>query len=285
LDYNVKLPTRALVLEGGGMRGTFTTGVLEAFAEILGVGNGFDYVVGCSAGALSAASYLAGQPDRNRRIYLEYLDGSKFIRWSRLFTGGNVMDIDYLFDDVTVKSCPLNFERLQDHPTPLHIGVMDAETGQSRYLSSHKVDLLTALKATCALPSFYRTTVTYEGRSYVDGGVGDPVPIKKALGLGARELVVVLTSAIEKRTKEPRRIPGLTRLLSPDPTVRRALESRHLRYREAAELLDSPPPGIRVHIIRPSQPLAASRATRNRAKLERACDQGYEDGLSFLRSW
>ena len=267
------------------MRGTFTTGVLEAFAEKLGVGNGFDFVVGCSAGALSAASYLAGQPHRNRRIYLEFLDGRKFIRWSRLFLGGNVMDIDYLFDDVTVKSCPLDFEKLQGHPTPLHIGVMDAGTGESRYLNSHNDDLLTALKATCALPSFYRKTVTYEGRRYLDGGVSDPVPIKKAMDLGARELVVVLTSAIERRTKEPRRIPGLTRLLSSDPAVRRALESRHLRYREAAELLASPGPGIRVHVIRPSRPLAASRATRDRAKLERACDQGYEDGLSFLRSW
>ncbi len=267
------------------MRGTFTTGVLEAFAEKLGVGNGFDVVVACSAGALSAASYLAGQPHRNRRIYLEFIDGSKFIHWSRLLTGGNVMDIDYLMDDVTVRSCPLDLDKLRGHPTPLHIGVMDADSGESRYLNSHRDDLLTALKASCALPSFYRKTVTYEGRRYLDGGVSDPVPIQKALDLGARELVVVLTSAIEKRTKEPRRIPGLTRLLSSDPAVRRALESRHLRYREAAELLASPGPGIRVHVIRPSQPLAASRATRDRAKLERACDQGYEDGMSFLRRW
>jgi predicted patatin/cPLA2 family phospholipase len=265
------------------MRGTFTAGVLEAFAEKLGDdGRGFDFVVACSAGACNAASYLAGQPWRNRRIYLDFLDGGKLVRWSRLFAGGNIMDIDYLIDDVTVRLCPLDMERLKKSPIPLYIGVMDAGTGDTRYLVSHQDDLITSLRATCALPTFYRRPVFYQGRRYIDGGVSDPVPVQKAIELGAKELVVVLTSSVEARKRRPRHLPGMLRLLSSDPAVRNALEKRYLRYRKVSELLDSPPQGVDILVLRPSRPLGVSRATRDRRKLEKACDLGYEDGLEFV---
>lgn len=265
------------------MRGTFTAGVLEAFAEGLGDdGRGFDLAVACSAGACNAASYLAGQPWRNRRVYLDFLDGGKLVRWNRLLFGGNIMDIDYLIDDVTVKLCPLDMERLRKSPIPLYIGVMDADTGDTRYLNSREDDLVTALRATCALPTFYKRPVSYQGRRYIDGGVSDPVPVQKAIELGAKELVVVLTSSVEARTRKRRHLPGILRLLSSDPAVRNVLEERHLRYRKVSELLDSPPQGVEIRVLRPSRPLGVSRATRDRRKLKKACDLGYEDGRRFL---
>jgi predicted patatin/cPLA2 family phospholipase len=268
------------------MRGTFTAGVLEAFAEELGEdGSGFDVVVACSAGACNAASYLAGQPRRNRRVYLDFLDGGKLVRWSRLLTGGSIMDIDYLIDDVTIELCPLDMEKLKKSPVPLYIGVMDAENGDTRYLISHEDDLITALRATCALPAFYKGTVVYQGRRYLDGGVSDPVPVRKAIGLGAKELVVVLTSSIEARMRKKRHLPGVLRWMSPNPAVRRALEGRHLRYREASDVLTSPPRGVTVHVVRPSRPLDVNRTTRGRRKLESACNLGYEDGRKFLNGW
>lgn len=161
------------------MRGTFTAGVLEAFAEKADdEGAPYDFVVACSAGACNAASFLAGQTWRNRRLYLDFLDGNKLVRWSRLFTGGDFMDIDYLIDDVTVKLCPLDLDALR--------------------------------------------------------------------------------------------------------SVRRALESRYLRYREAAEIIARPPEGVVVRVVRPSRSLGVSRTTSDRAKLEQACNLGYEDGLEFL---
>ena len=265
------------------MRGTFTAGVLEAFAEEWGNGSGvFDFVVACSAGVCNAASFLAEQPRRNRQVYLEFLDGSKLIRWSRLFTGGNVMDIDYLTDDVTVRLCPLDLDKLRRCPIPLHIGVMDAITGESRYLNSHSDDLMTAFRATCALPGFFRRDVFWDGHRYIDGGVSDPVPVRKAIELGANELIVVLTSAIEKRTVKRWHPPGWLRFMSPDPSVRKALADRHLRYRDVADLLSDPGPGIRIHVVRPSRPLPVGRATRNRRKLELGCEMGYEEGKQFI---
>jgi predicted patatin/cPLA2 family phospholipase len=264
------------------MRGTYTAGVLEAFAENES-GAGFHFVVACSAGACTAASLLAGQPRRNRSVYLDYLAGDKFIRWHRLLNGGDVMDIDYLTDDVHGRLCPLDLDALRRSPIPLYMGVTDAETGEVRYLDNHQDDLLTSLRATCALPLFYHRPVVYRGRRYVDGGVGDPVPIGKALSLGADEIVLVLTSSIENRGQRPWWAPIWNRVMTSAPGVRRALDERHQRYREAAGLLAAPPAGVHISVLRPSRPLGVGRATRDREKLERACNLGYEDAREFLR--
>jgi predicted patatin/cPLA2 family phospholipase len=265
------------------MRGAYTSGVLEAIAENGSQASRFDLVVACSAGASTAASLLAGQPRRNRTIYLDHLTGGKFIRWRRLFWRGDIMDVDYLTDDVHGKLCPLDLDALRRNPIPLHMGVTDAETGEVQYLNNHDDDLLTALRATCALPFFYRRAVVYRGRRYVDGGVGDPVPIGKALALGAKEIVVVLTSPIENRGRTRWWTPVWNRMLSSGPGVRKALEERHQRYREAAALLATPPGDTRVSVVRPSRPLGVGRTTQERDKLERACDLGYHDGREFLR--
>jgi predicted patatin/cPLA2 family phospholipase len=88
---------RVLVFEGGGMCGVYTSGVLEAFAE---AGLSFTHVVACSAGACAAASSLAGQPEKNRRVYLDFLDGDKLVRFRRFFVGGDVMDVGTDGDEV-----------------------------------------------------------------------------------------------------------------------------------------------------------------------------------------
>ncbi len=272
-----------LVLEGGGMRGVYTAGVLEAFSEIeAGRGLRFDGVVACSAGACVAASYLAGQPRRNRQVYLDFLDGDKLVRFRRLFSGGSVMDIDYLAYDVTLRLCPLDLDALRRSETRLYIGVTDCETGASRYLTNHEDDLITAIRATCSLPFFSRSEVPYQGRRYVDGGVSDPVPVGKAIEVGAKDVVLVLTSSIESRGDKRSRASVLDRFFSSSPAIRRSLGERHHRYRDAARLLESPPSGVRISVIRPSRPLPVTRTTTRRSLLEQGCDLGYEDGRAFL---
>ena len=259
------------------MRGVYTSGVLEAFDE---AGLGFDSVVACSAGACAAASYLAGQTWRNRHIYLNLLDGNKLVRYRRLFTGGNVMDIDYLTDDVTMRLCPLDLDALRASETTLHIAVTDWKTGEARYLNNREDDLLTAFRATCALPLFYRGEVRYQGRRLVDGGVADPVPVARAIALGATDIVVVLTSPIESRGIK-KRFGGM---ISSSRAIRAALRERHLMYREAATILAAPPEGVSIRVVRPSSPLPVKRTTTDRSRLEEGCDLGKRDGAAFVAS-
>lgn len=257
------------------MRGVYTSGVLEAFDE---AGLRFDSVVACSAGACAAASYLAGQTWRNRHIYLDLLDGSKLVRYRRLFTGGNVMDIDYLTDDVTVRLCPMDLRALRASETKLHIAVTDWKTGEARYLNNHDDDLLTAFRATCALPLFYRGEVWYQGRRLVDGGVADPVPVARAVALGARDIVVVLTSSIEVRGVKKR----FPRMISSSRAVRRALRERYRKYRDAATIIAAPPDGVSIRVVRASSALPVKRTTTDRNLLEQGCDLGKRDGAAFV---
>ena len=261
------------------MRGVYTSGVLEAFDE---AGLRFDTIVACSAGACAGASYLAGQTWRNRRVYLDFLDGKKLVRFGRLVTGGNVMDIDYFIDDVTLRLCPLDLNALRASESRLHITVTDWETGEAHYLNNHEDDLVTAFRATCALPFFYRGEVRYQGRRYVDGGVADPIPVVRALELGATEVVVVLTSPIEARAEKKRLFPGTERLFSSSPAIRRALRERHLRYREAANVLDAPPEGVSIRVVRPTRALPVKRTTTDHDLLEQGCDLGKQDGEAFV---
>lgn len=261
------------------MRGVYTSGVLEALDE---AGAVFDTVVACSAGACAGASFLAGQTWRNRHIYLDLLDGDKLVRFRRVLTGGSIMDIDYLADDVTTRLCPLDVGAIRDSDTRFEIGVTDWLTGEPHYLNNRDDELLVAFRATCALPFFYRGEVVYRDRRVLDGGVSDPVPLERALALGATDIVVVLTSPIESRGAPRRRLPGLERLFSSSPGVRAALRQRHQRYRRAAEILRDPPHGSRIRVIRPSRELPVSRTTTDRSRLEAGCDLGLADGRAFL---
>ena len=67
----------AIVVEGGAMRGIFSAGVLDAFLEQRFCP--FTLAIGSSAGGCNLASFLAGQHDRGRRCYMDYMARRVFI--------------------------------------------------------------------------------------------------------------------------------------------------------------------------------------------------------------
>ncbi|MCL4468481.1 MAG: patatin-like phospholipase family protein, partial [Deltaproteobacteria bacterium] len=93
---NNKPVKSALVVEGGGMRGMFTAGVLHAFGSA-GF-DPFDLYIGVSAGACNLASHLAGQNNRNYDINVNLSTTRDFINGWRFLRGGHFMDIDWLWD-------------------------------------------------------------------------------------------------------------------------------------------------------------------------------------------
>jgi predicted patatin/cPLA2 family phospholipase len=187
---------KVLILEGGGMRGVFLTGVLQAFTDHSFFP--FDTVIGSSAGALTGCAYAAGQIYLSRDAFFGKLLSGKFIRPANIFNADrHILDLDWMIDTVVKGRDPLDLESLRK-ACPVIITATDCvddRPPETVYLNSRTDDIYTALKATAAIPVLYRGFVEYGGHRLLDGGLLDPIPFNRAMDMGYREedIVVVLT--------------------------------------------------------------------------------------------
>lgn len=181
----------ALVVEGGGMRGIYSGGVMVSMEE-LGLSGVFDNVYGESAGGPNCCYFLSGQGKLGIRIYLEDLPSRKFVNPVRL---GRMLDVDYVVDEVIAKIKPLDSERVLQSPSDLFLSVTHALTGRPRLIDVKRdgVPLLTVLKASAAIVPLYNHYVWIDGEPYVDGGIANPIPITNAVEHGCTHILVLLT--------------------------------------------------------------------------------------------
>lgn len=180
-----------LVVEGGGMRGIYSAGVLDQFLKM---GLQFDYCVGASAGAANLATFLARQYKRNYRFYYEYGVEKEFLSFQSFLKKHQYFGLDYIYDDLATTSGkdPLDFHTMIQNPAELEFVITNARTGKAEYVSKEhaKLNDYGIIKASCCIP-IACSMVNLNGKSYVDGGVGDPLPIKRAFEKGCDVVVVV----------------------------------------------------------------------------------------------
>ena len=269
----------ALVLEGGGMRSSYLAGVLMALHER---GMKFDCVIGTSAGACCGANFVIGEPGNNKIILEDYLTSGPFVRFGNLFNGGNIVDIDYLIDEVCTKHVPMDPARIKAAPTPLYISATDYQTGEVFFFNSREHDIREALRASSAMPYLYRRKVFLNGRRYIDGGVVADIPVEKAVALGCTDIVVVSTRYAGFRKTESWISVALSRwIYSDSPVLKQVFQNRHILYNRCLDLIANPPKGCRIRMIIPQKPLPVTRTTREKEKVKEAVCLGYSDGLAF----
>ena len=200
----MQLQNSGLVLEGGGLRGIFTSGVLRYFMdrELY-----FPYVIGVSMGACNAVNYVARQPERNRIVNTRFLKESRYLSYRRLFLGGDLFGMDFIFDTIPNKLVPFDYDTFLASDTRLVIVATDCETGEALYYEKDDLgrDCLTVLRASSSLP-FIARPVPFRGRTLMDGGLADSVPLERCLADGIRKAVLVLTREKGYR-KKPSRFP------------------------------------------------------------------------------
>jgi len=255
------------------MRGAYAAG---AMMGLQAAGARFDAVYGSSSGACSAAYYAAGQPE-GLRIWQEHLDGSKLLRARNLLRGRPYLDLDYLIDDVFARRVPLDVARLRASPAPVWVTMTEARSGRATYWDLRRVrSPLRVLKGSAALPIAYGRPVGFEGESYLDGGLADPIPLRRALADGATRVTVVLTKPLGHRRRPAGRALALVGSL-PYPGARRALATMHERYNDALDLIAEAPPGVTIRAIAPPEGLPLSRLMRRADQLRAAVEQGMRD--------
>lgn len=263
-----------LVLEGGGMRGLYTAGVLEFFLE---KDLYFPYNIGVSAGACMAASYLSRQKGRNQKVNLDYVEDKRYISFSNFIKKREVFGMDFIFDEIPNRLVPFDLDTYRNSPEEFVIVATDCETGEPVYFdkTNHGDDLVTLLRASSSLP-FVASSVEYKGRHLLDGGIVDPIPIKKAEQDGYEKNVIIMTKPPGYYKRPPKRVASLMKYRK-HPKINDLLAVRYKHYNETLRYIDEQERLGKVFVLRPSKALPVGRMERNRERLEELYRLGWSD--------
>ncbi len=274
--------TRALIVEGGAMRGVFSCGILDHFLEQNF--SPFDSFWGVSAGASNLAAYLAKMPGRNLKIYLDYSLRKEFITPSRLFLGGDMMDLDWMWK-ITLEELGIDRQVLQAEPRPFFLGVTRQDTGQAEYLTPNVDMLAETMKASSAVPILYRKGVPLNGNRYVDGGVSDAIPVEEAIKRGATKIMVLRSRPASYRKSKAKFGSITKRMLKDTPALVQPMLTRDLRYNQALSVIENPPKGVEIIQICPPEAFKLKRLSRSPQPLRAAYDLGVEAGKEAITRW
>ena len=271
----LKLENAALVLEGGGLRGTFSSGVLRRFVDDKLY---FAYVSGVSMGACNAANYISLQPERNRIVNTRYVRDSRYISYRRLLLGGDLFGMNFIFNDLPNRLIPFDQETFMKSPVRCITVVTDCITGEPLYYDKNDLgsDYLEVLKASCSLP-FIAKPVKYKGKILMDGGLSDSIPVRRAADDGYKKCVVILTRQRGYR-KKPSSLSGLLNFYYRKlPGLLQSIKTQYIHYNETIDYIEALEARGEIFVIRPKEKPPAGRVERNVAKIYLAYDQGYAE--------
>ena len=270
-----------LVLEGGGMRGVFTCGVLDALMkhDIY-----FNYIVAVSAGACNGMSYMSRQPRRARISNIDYLARYDYIGLRHLVTQGCIFDQELLYDKFPNQYLPFDYETYFCNPATFEMVTTNCDTGRAMYLSeySDRRRLLDIVRASSSLP-YVSKIVIVDGIPMLDGGIVDSIPIQRAMETGHRYNIIVMTrNRGYRNTGRHHKIPNF--IYKNYPRLRVALSRRIAAYNEQLQMVEELESRGEIFCIRPSHPLEVARIERDTAKLERLYEDGFTQGEQFCNS-
>ncbi|MBQ7634067.1 MAG: patatin family protein [Bacteroidaceae bacterium] len=270
-----------LVLEGGGMRGVFTAGVLDAFMEM---GLEFPYCVAVSAGACNGLSYMSRQPGRAKKSNIDILKKHGFIGVKYLWSQHSVFDLKTMYDKLPNRLLPFDYDACFNNPMRFEMVCTDCASGRPVYLSetSDRRRLLDICRASSALP-YVCPIVMVDGRPLLDGGIADSIPVVRAMSEGYRHNVVVLTRHRGyRKTERDIRIPRF--VYGRYPRLRVLLSRRVFAYNEQLALVERLEDEGKITVIRPEKPVRVGRLETDTSLLTALYDEGYRIALQTLKA-
>lgn len=262
-----------LVLEGGGMRGVFTCGVLDNFMDR---GIRFPYTIGVSAGACNGLSYMSEQRGRAKFSNIDLLDRYHYIGFRYLITKGSIMDFKLLFEEFPTRIIPYDYARYAKCTERYEMVTTDCATGQACYYEekSDPRRIIDIVRASSSLP-YVCHIAKVDGREMLDGGIADSIPIMRARDLGYDNNVVVLTRNKGYRKSDKLSfVPPL--VYRKYPALRDALRRRNMEYNKQIALVEELEERGDIVVIRPERPIEVGRMERDVKRLIALYDEGYD---------
>lgn len=264
-----------LVLEGGGLRGVYTSGVLDFFMDKnLYIPN----VYGVSMGACNAASYISKQRGRNKIVIIDYIKDPRYLSIRNLIREKSLFGMKFIFDEIPNKLVPFDGDTFKNSEQKLTIAATDCVSGKPVYFTKDDgSDILKVIQASSSLPFISRTVKINDG-TYLDGGVSDPIPIHKSIEDGNEKNIIVLTRNPGYR-KKASNYDRIGKRVYPDYSgLIKALDNRYSVYNDVIEYIEKLENEKKAFIIRPEEPLKVKRIDKNKKRLEKLYEEGYKDG-------
>lgn len=274
-----KIKHTALVLEGGGMRGVFTSGVLD---WLIDHDITFPYLVGVSAGSSNALSYAAHQRGRGKYIFADLQAERRYLGMRNLWRHHSIMDMDLLYHELPESIWPYDYDAYRNNPMRVESVATDCLTGEAVYLEEKDdpVRIIDIVRASSSLP-FVCPIAYVDGRPMLDGGIADSIPLQRAIDQGYEDIVVVLTRhrGYRKEVKKTKLPPFL---YARYPKLREAIDSRAARYNAQVELVERLEQEGSITVIRPDHPVEVARIETDMDKMNALYQHGFDMAEKIL---
>lgn len=271
-----------LVLEGGGMRGVFTSGVLDAFMKYECY---FRYVVAVSAGACNGMSYISWQPRRARISNIDMLVKYDYLGVRQLVSHGCIYDPELLYERFPNKLVPFDYDTYFANASTFEVVTTNCLTGRAEYLTelSDRSRAIDIVHASSSLP-FVCKTIMVDGVPMLDGGIVDSIPVMRAIEQGHQRNVVICTrNRGYRNTGRDRKIPKF--IYRSYPRLRVALSRRIAVYNEQLAMVERMEDEGRIVCIRPQREMDVERMTKDAERLEALYEEGFRLGCEFCEKY
>ena len=263
-----------LVLEGGAMRGLFSTGVTDVLME---EGITFDGAIGVSAGAAFGCNVKSGQIGRALRYNTTYCKDPRYCSFRSLLKTGDLYGAEFCYSTIPYQLDPFDVEAYNRNPMDFYVVCTDVETGEAVYHNCPESNLesMQWFRASASMPLVSRI-VEVGGYRLLDGGIADSIPLEAFEKLGYERNLVILTQP-EGYVKKPNKAMPLMRLLlGKYPKLLRTMANRHTIYNQQVAYAETQQAAGAALILRPEAPLAMSRTEHDADKLRAAYRHGQD---------
>lgn len=269
----------SLVLEGGGMRGMYTSGVLDAFMD----NNIFiNNIYAVSAGCYNALFYLSRQRGKCYKVNSTYLKDKRYIDVKRILVGKSAVNTDFIFNEIFKELEPFDYTAFNKYVGEFYAVSTNALTGEPYYARIKNLEEdKEYVKASAALPLFTHL-VKYNELVLSDGGDADSIPVMKAIEDGFDHNIVILT-------RPKGFILGDNKLMKFNkirykkyPNLIKTMENRKIKYNETLKLLEKLESENKVIVIRPKKELDIGNLEKNEERIRTIYEMGYDDGVKYI---
>lgn len=264
-----------IVFEGGASRTLFTCGVMDSLME-----NNIhtDYIIGVSAGIAYGVDYASNQPGRSLTVATRYMHDKRYMGMRHMLNPRNrgYYNLDFVFEEIPNSLVPFDYESFKKYKGEVVAAVTNLETGKPEYFSVPRDDrAFRLLRASCALPIMFQPE-KIDGKLYMDGGISDSIPFRRALHDGCDKIIVVLTRE-KSYCKTSEAGIGISRFLYRKyPEFSKALEKRAEQYNNSRRELFRLEKEGKAFVLTPDNTSGFKRTENSPEKLTEMYNTGHE---------